>query len=170
MTRNRWLILTLVVLSMSGAAVALTAGGQGGQGEATPALRAAEGAGLRGGWGLLPRGVPRLDLSPAQRDAIRAILARESERIQSLREQLAANREAFRAANPPGKFDEAAVRAHHAKQAKLREELAVVAARVRAEVYALLTAEQKAQLEAKRQRWEECRRGYMGRGLGRGRG
>jgi Spy/CpxP family protein refolding chaperone len=57
-----------------------------------------------------------------------------------------------------GAFDEAAVRAAAQARASLHVELEVARARMMSQVYALLTAEQKATLAERRQQFEQRRR------------
>ncbi|MEW6336578.1 MAG: Spy/CpxP family protein refolding chaperone [Acidobacteriota bacterium] len=122
-------------------------------------------AGGPGPLGPLGRALRHLDLTQEQKDAIKAIVEADRESLQSLREQVRAKREAYREAHPPDTFDEAALRAHLADLAPLQAELAVGAAKLRIKVFAVLTAEQRAELAEMREDLEE-----LGRHGGRGHG
>jgi len=151
--RNLILILAAVAMAV-GATVVLA--GPGGFGP--PGMH---GRGMGGPLGPLGRALHRLDLSDAQRTQIDAIVTEAKPGIEALREQLRSGREAFRAAHPPTTFDEAAIRAHATEQGKIRTELAVSTAGVRAQVLGVLTADQLARLKAIRE--EMNRRGGPGR-------
>lgn len=159
MSRHNLLILGTATLLAFASASAMAGPGNGfggfsARGECTGL---GMGDGAPGGVGLLGRAWRQLDLTQAQRDAIRAVVEAEREKVTALRQQLRQNREAFRTANPPTRFDEAAVRAHVAEQAKIRAELAVVLARTRAKALAVLNPEQLKQLEQWRDRVQERR-------------
>ncbi len=106
--------------------------------------------------GLL-RAVHRLDLTEAQREKIRAIL-------DAIRPKLETERQALRElrrramASDPASFDEAAVRALARERARHREEIAVTVARARADIFQVLTPEQRERLEAWRAARAERRR------------
>jgi periplasmic protein CpxP/Spy len=117
--------------------------------------------GPRGGHGLGP--LERdLNLTDAQKAQVKQIRDSFEESTKSLREQL------FNAGGGPfdalkdGAFDETAVRAAAQARASLHVELEVAQARMMSQVYALLTAEQKARLAERRQQFE--RRGHAPRG------
>lgn len=170
-TRNL-VILGVATILVLGSAYALAGPGKGGAGFGMRGECTGDGPGPLGGFGLMGRALRHLDLSQEQRDAIRAILEAERDAVQALRQQLRANRQAFRDAHPPSEFNEAAVRAHAEAQGKIHTELAVAAARTRAKALAVLTPEQLVELGELRARFEE-RWGGRGRGLqgmGGGRG
>jgi periplasmic protein CpxP/Spy len=135
---------------------------------------AQQGGGERRGFGGPGRGGPRggggglgvlerdLNLTDAQKAQVKQIRDSFEESTKSLREQL------FNAGGTPfddlkdGAFDEAAVRAAAQARANLHVELEVAQARMMSQVYALLTAEQKAKLAERRQQFE--RRGHRAPG------
>jgi protein CpxP len=110
--------------------------------------------------GLFGRGLHRLDLTEEQQTKIDALFADARPALDSLREQLHTMRSTFRTAQAPGSFDEAAIRAQVAKRAAVQADLAVKAAKVRADVFAVLTPEQQKQLAEMK---EECPQGGAGR-------
>jgi Spy/CpxP family protein refolding chaperone len=150
--RNRTVVFTAVAVALVVIATLATAqtrerGPSGGEGMLMD--------GPRGVVGPIGRMLNRLDLSDEQQAKVEAILDEARPGMQSLRDQLHQSRETFRAAHPPETFDEAAIRAHAAEQNKIKTELAVLAARTRSRVLAVLTAEQLAELKAMRERFEE---------------
>lgn len=170
-TRNL-VILGVATILVLGSAYALAGPAKGGAGFGMRGECTGDGPGPLGGFGLMGRALRHLDLSQEQRDAIRAILEAERDAVQALRQQLRANRQAFRDAHPPTEFNEAAVRAHAEAQGKIHTELAVAAARTRAKALAVLTPEQLVELGELRARFEERwggrGRGWQGIGGGRG--
>lgn len=108
--------------------------------------------GPRGGLGPLARD---LDLSDAQQAQVKQITDSFEESTKALHEQL------FKSGGGPldglkdGAFDEAAVRAAAQARANIHVELEVAHARMMSQIYALLTAEQKAKLAELRQRFEQ---------------
>lgn len=170
-TRNLTLILAGAAL-IAGTTIALAGpagrpgGGMRGAGMHSTGMHGRGMGPGPGALGPLGRALHRLDLSEEQQTQIKGILEAAQPTFQSLREQLQANREAFREANPPNTFDEAAIRAHAAQQAAIHADLAVAAAKMRSQVFAVLTAEQVAELEAMRQKMQDC----LGDGMGRGPG
>lgn len=95
-----------------------------------------------------------LNLSEAQ---IEQITARHRESAKSLHEQARARQQDKVGAFGEGVFDEAAVRQAAQARANQHVEMEVAHARMMSEVYAVLTPEQKAQLAAERQQWEQKR-------------
>ena len=130
-------------------------GGPGGRGPGGP----------RGGGPLGP--LERdLNLTDAQKAQVKQITDSFEESTKALREQL------FKSGGGPfeglteGAFDEAAVRAAAQARASVHVELEVARARMMSQVYALLTAEQKAALAERRQQFEQ--RGGRGPGMEEG--
>jgi len=126
--------------------------GPGGHGRRGP-------GGPRGGDGL-GRLARDLDLTDAQKAEVKKITDAFEASTQALHEQL---RQAGPGGGGPfeglkdGAFDEAAVRAAAQARANLHVELEVARARMMSQIYALLTAEQKATLAERRQQFEQRR-------------
>lgn len=99
-----------------------------------------------------------LNLSDAQKAQIEKIRASFEESTQSLHDQLRSLHESQPDPFGGGNFDEAAVRAAAEARAKVEVELEVSRARMASQVFAVLTAEQKAQLNERRQQFEQRRR------------
>ena len=99
-----------------------------------------------------------LDLTDAQKAQIKQIEDGFRESTRSLHEQL------FKSGGGPleglkdGAFDEASVRAAAQARASIQVELEVAHARMLSQIYALLTADQKAKLAELRQQFEQGRR------------
>ena len=103
--------------------------------------------------GMLPM-LRGLNLSDEQKAQIKKILDDEATNTKDLRERLRGLHES----EPEpfsSTFDEAAVRSAAEARAKIDVELQVAHARTMSQVAALLTAEQKAQLTARRQQFHE---------------
>lgn len=108
------------------------------------------GPGPRDGLGPLVRD---LNLTDTQKTQIKAITDSFRESDKALHDQL----RTLRQSEPDpmsGTFDEAAVRAAAEARAKIQIELEVSHAKMMSQIAAILTAEQKAQLAAKRQQFE----------------
>ena len=138
------LLLTLAVVGL-----AQHGGGHGGRG---PGGRGFHGGPPRDGLGPIGRD---LNLTDEQKAEVKKITAAFEESTKSLRDQL----ESLRPDGPPdfATFDEAAVRAAAQARANVHVELDVARARMMSQVFNLLTAEQKAQLEARRKEFEQRR-------------
>ncbi len=115
------------------------------------------GGGPRGG------GIPflrDLNLTDAQKAQIKQITDSFEASTKQLRERLDALHESERGAAFDGTFNEAAVRAAAQERANVMVELDVARARMASQVFAVLTAEQKAQVAARRQEMEQRRQEF----------
>ena len=95
-----------------------------------------------------------LDLTDAQQAQVKDILAKEKPTIRPLMQQLAQGHQQMRQLEQAGPFDEAKVRGVATQQAQAMTELMVQKARIKSELVALLTPDQKdkmAKFEARRQ-------------------
>jgi Spy/CpxP family protein refolding chaperone len=95
---------------------------------------------------VLPVIAKYLELTPLQVAAIQAQITEERSQAQSLEKELASNRRALLAATSKGQFDTRQVRELAEQQARILEPLIVTNARLQAEVYKLLTVEQRQKL------------------------
>lgn len=168
MTRKMIGGLALAAALMIGSIAVLGHRGDARGHEGRRGFGAAQGPGGHGGRGP-GRGGPRsgllgplahdLDLTDAQKEQIKQIEASFAESTKPLHEQF------FKAGGDPfggltdGAFDEAAVRAAAQARAAVQVELEVARARAHSQVYALLTAEQKATLAERRQQFQRRGRG-----------
>ncbi len=116
--------------------------------------------GMRGGF--LGRFAQNLNLTDAQKEQMQQIAARHRESTKALRQQTHEKRGGDFGAFNGGTFDEAAVRAAAQARANAHVEMEVAQARMMSEMYAVLTAEQKAQLATQRQQWEQKRQERRG--------
>lgn len=98
-----------------------------------------------------------LNLTDEQKAQIKKITDAFEESTRALHEQMRTLHESERDAPKDGAFDEAAVRAAAQQRAGVQVELEVARARMMSQVFSVLTAEQKAQLAAKRQEFEQRR-------------
>lgn len=119
-------------------------------------VKTAQGAGAHGGgFGAHMLGfyADYLDLTDAQQTQMKGILAKEKPTIQPLIQQLTQGHQQLEQLEQAGTFDEAKVRAIANQQSQTMTELMVQKARIKSELMALLTPDQKdkmAKLEARR--------------------
>jgi protein CpxP len=107
----------------------------------------------------------RLNLTDAQKDQVKAIMDSHQEEMKALGDRLRTAHEALEAAVTADRLDENEIRAKSAALAEVEADQAVMQARVRNEVFQVLTAQQK---ELAKQ-FASNRRAFPDRG-GRGRG
>jgi len=156
----------LTLAGVIGFAQQQTTQGQGGQ-ERSERRGARRGGGK--GWGGHRGGFPgrfaeKLNLTDAQKAQMEQIATRYRETFKALHQRNKGERRSggFDAFGG-GTFDEAAVRAAAQARANAQVEMEVARARMMNEMYNVLTAEQKAQLAAERQQWEQKRQEFRGR-------
>jgi protein CpxP len=99
------------------------------------------GFGRNNGW-MLKHMTKQLNLTDAQQTQIKGIMADEKTKIKPMMQQLRQNQQA-EDANVNGSFDENQARTFASKQAQLMTDLIVEKERVRSQVYAVLTPEQR---------------------------
>lgn len=100
----------------------------------------------------LERMADRLSVTDEQRTEIRAIADGSRQQMVELRDEMRANRVQLRELTRQTPLDEAAVRSIADKQGDLKAEMIVLRARQRSEVKAVLTDEQRAQMDEMRER------------------
>jgi Spy/CpxP family protein refolding chaperone len=105
------------------------------------AQHAGKGFGRHNGW-MLKHMTKQLNLTEAQQTQIKGIMAGEKTKIKPLMQQLRQNEQAEQA-NINGTFDENQARAFAGKQAQLTADLIMEKERMRSQVYAVLTPEQR---------------------------
>lgn len=96
---------------------------------------------------LSPMLLRQLNITETQREQIRTLAETHRATVEPLREQLRQSHEAVLRASLTTTFDEAAVRALIAQTESVRTSIGVAEAKVNSQVYALLTPEQRTQLE-----------------------
>jgi len=125
-----------------------------GKGGHRGAQRGGEFGGRRGHFGGGFRGI---ELTDAQKTSMKQLRAAFGERTKSLREQLHAKRQELRQAESGATFNEAVAAQKLSEAAGLQARLMAEEFKLRQESLALLTPEQKAQLEQRRQQREQRR-------------
>ncbi len=132
-TRNRFLVIGAAVMLAVTAVIAQGPHGPGGPfGEFHHLLR-------------------QLDLTSDQHAQVKAIFEKEKPTLQPLMQQMRQNREAMKALEAAGPFDEAKVTALATQNSQTMIQLQVEHERVKSEIMAILTPDQKtklAQIEA----------------------
>lgn len=108
--------------------------------------------------GMMLRG---LDLTEEQKTQFKSIRQASKAKTQTLRESLKANRQKMNEATANGAFDEATVTALATEKAGLSVQLTVERARVKSQMFALLTAEQKAKAAEMKTKMKERFKGKM---------
>jgi protein CpxP len=103
----------------------------------------------------LQRATMMLDLTAEQQTKIKAILEAEKPVVQPLVQQLAANRQELQQVTDNGQFNEAQVQAIATKQGQTLSQLIIEKERVQAQIYAVLTPEQRAKAERMRKHFIE---------------
>jgi Spy/CpxP family protein refolding chaperone len=109
---------------------------------------------------MLGRLAHHLNLTDAQKTQIKQITDRYKESTKPLREQIHANRYNLLEQLNNGTFDETKARVAAQARANAEVELEVIHARMFAEIYSVLTAEQKAKLAELKQRHGHKNRGH----------
>jgi protein CpxP len=99
------------------------------------------GFGRNNGW-MLKHMAKQLNLTEAQQTQIKGIMADEKSKVMPMMQQLRQNEQAENA-NVNGTFDENQARTFANKQAQLMTDLIVEKERMRSQVYAVLTPEQR---------------------------
>lgn len=165
--RAGWIVLAPVVVAgvlLAGSSAAAQPPGRGGWG---PGM--GPGRGMMGPRGALGLGfaLGRLDLTDAQRQQIRTIVQGHRQEFQALAERRRAAQQALQAAMTAEPLDEAAIRSASATLAEVQADAAVLRAKIRREVFAVLTPEQQAKAKALREeartRFEQRRQRRMNR-------
>ncbi len=119
------------------------------------------GPGFPGGpMGLLgPRMMERLNLSDAQREQVKSVLDSHKDEMKALGDKGFEARKALEAAVAADQFEETTIRARSADVGTVEADMAVLRARIHAEVWQILTPDQQtqaktlqAQMEQRRQR------------------
>jgi protein CpxP len=168
MTRSRT-ITTIAAVAAVALGIGLTAASaQGGRGFGGPGRGGPFGRGGMMGGG--PFMLGQLDLTEQQRQQVAAIHEQNREAGQAAAEKLRAAHDAQRAAVTAVPFDENAIRTTTAALAAAMTEQALLQARIHAQVYEILTPEQRAKAEElrgkRRELMDERRpRGPRGRGM-----
>jgi protein CpxP len=129
-----------------------------------PLLGFAQEAGAQGGAGMrghrghkMHRLARMLDLTDQQKQQLAATRKAEQERMKPYRDQIEAAHKQIQADVMSGNFNEEKARSLLAQNAQAQTELELSHARMQAQLYNLLTPEQRTKLNEKRQKWEQRR-------------
>ena len=117
-----------------------------------------KGFGKRGGYGMMFRGI---DLSQEQKAQMKQIRQSSKETLKPIREQMKVNRQKLAELSADGNFDQAQVQAIAAQQGSLSAQMIVERERIKAQIFQILTPEQKAkaaEMKAQRQQKMQERR------------
>jgi protein CpxP len=137
---------------LSGVAVGVVAQPQAGP-QGAPHARIGRGPGGPGGVGL--PGLRELDLSDAQKEQIKTITQSHRDEIQKIAERTREANRAIDQASNVETVDEAAIRAQSTALATAIADGAILRARVNAEIFNVLTAEQQQKLKDLRAQRQE---------------
>ncbi len=145
------LLIALVALFVVGfgTAFAAQAQGPGGRRGGGPRGAAGEGAPLLGFIGR------HLDLTDEQKAEVKKIVDAERTIMQPIHQQMQKNREALKEATKDGQFNETQVTQLAQQQGELMAQMIVSRERVKAQVYKILTPEQREKLAAAGDRLEQ---------------
>jgi len=100
--------------------------------------------------------VSYLELTQSQIVMIQVLVGAEGQRIEPVLTRLSANRQLLVTATKNGTFDEKHIRKLATQQSRLMAELIVATSRFQAEVYSLLTPEQRGKVEDARDRQDDA--------------
>jgi Spy/CpxP family protein refolding chaperone len=143
MTKRILVAAGLVAALAGGTAVGFAQGpgGRGGPGIEGP------GRGPRGGGPRVDFGLRGVELTDAQREQVRSIMQSHRTEFDNIGKALREAHRAFAEATRADALDEATIRARSTAVANAMADEAILRAKVRSEVHALLTAEQHQQLK-----------------------
>jgi periplasmic protein CpxP/Spy len=168
--RTGWLAgLATAVVIVATLAVAVTYASQqqAGQGQGR---RMGPGPGMMmredGPLGMIRMGLGQLNLTDEQKQQVKTIIGNHQGDFQALRERSVPARRALADAVASG--DEAAIRQRSSELSTVQTDTALLASRVRAEIFKVLTPEQQQKAQDLRKKFETRMDQRRGRGAGRG--
>jgi protein CpxP len=127
------------------------------------------GPGFRGGpggpFGMGGFALRGLDLTDAQRDQVKAIMESHRDEQKAIGDRMQAARKALHEAIAADTFDEAAIRAKAAEIGAIEADAAVLQAKIKSEVFAILTPEQVKKANEFRSNMENRMKDGRGRGM-----
>ncbi len=151
---RRWGLAGAAFTLAAGLVVPAPAVAQDTSGQQQPAPRRVARMQHRGAQPML-RGMRQLNLTEEQRQQVRDTMQRHREELKTVGEQLRAARQALHAATDAEVVDQEAVRAATSQMAEAQAQGAILRAKIRQEVFALLTPEQQEKAKALRQQAEQ---------------
>jgi periplasmic protein CpxP/Spy len=143
---------TVLTAGLAGAAYVSaqngSSGAQAGIGRQGGGFGPGRGRGGPGGpGGILGPAFQRLDLTDAQKTRVKEIVDSYRDEMRALGDRAMTARQALDAATTGDSFDESSIRSHASELASVDADMAVMRARVSAEVYQILTPDQQKQLK-----------------------
>jgi Spy/CpxP family protein refolding chaperone len=151
---RRWGLAGAAFTLAAGLVVPAPAVAQDTNGQQQPAPRRVARMQHRGAQPML-RGMRQLNLTEEQRQQVRDTMQRHRDELKALGAQLRAARQALRTATDAEVVDQGAVRAATSQMAEAQAQGALLRAKIRQEVFALLTPEQQEQAKALRSEFEQ---------------
>lgn len=106
----------------------------------------------RDGFGMMAK---KLNLTDAQKEQVKQISEASRAKIKPLMEQMKANRQQLKSLTENGQFDEAQIQNVANQQGVISAQLIVEKTRVKAQMFQILTPEQKAQAAALKEQMKE---------------
>jgi protein CpxP len=155
MTKRVLIAAGLAAALISGSALALAQPPQG-PGPGPHMGRGGPGPGMGGP--MLEFGLRGLDLTDSQKEQVKSIVDSHKDELRQVGEKMRQAHEAFNQATMADTIDESAIRAQTAAVASAMADEAILHAKVRTEVHAILTAEQLEQLKTRQQEMANRRR------------
>ena len=104
-----------------------------------------------------------LGLTDEQKSQVEAILQANRPSLDAIRDQLRANHEKLASLGTDGAFDEAAVSAIAAEQGSLTAKMIVEREKIKAQIFSILTDEQKQKAAEFRKKFDERRKRFAGK-------
>jgi protein CpxP len=138
--------------------------GRGMMGPGGPGFRGGPG-GPGGPFGMGGFALRGLDLTDAQRDQVKAIMESHRDEQKAIGDRMQAARKALHEAIAADTFDEAAIRAKAAEIGAVEADAAVLQAKIKSEVFAILTPEQVKKANQLRSNMENRMKDGRGRGM-----
>jgi protein CpxP len=143
--------------------------GQRGFGPMGRGMMGPGGPGMRGGpggpFGIAGLPLRELDLTDAQREQVKAVMESHRDEQKAIGDRMMTARKALRDAVESETFDEAAIRAAAGQIGAVEADAAVLQAKIRTEIFALLTPEQVNKAKELRTELENRMKDGRGRGM-----
>ena len=144
-------------------------GGQRGFGPMGRGMMGPGGPGMRGGpggpFGMAGLPLRELELTDTQREQVKAVMESHRDEQKAIGDRMQAARKALHEAIAADTFDETAVRAKAAEIGAVEADAAVLQARIKSEIFAILTPEQVKKAKDLRSQMENRMKDGRGRGM-----
>ena len=140
-----------------------------GPGPMGPGMMGLGGPGFRGGpggpFGMGGFALRGLDLTDAQREQVKAIMESHRDEQKAIGDRMQAARKALHQATAADAFDEGVIRAKAVEVGAVEADAAVLQARIKGEIFAILTPEQVKKAQELRSNMEKRMKDGRGRGM-----